>query len=591
MRRLGELPAERVLGYRAKLLVAIMVVVSVVTMLALFLAQRSLAATVEEDLERAFETELAALHLAQAVRLAGLVERCRILVRKPRLRAVFEDDALDLLYLTAEDELRDVVVENAGKGSAVTPRGLHAGAYWFLDRRGVLIQPPDRNGGGGGGRPLAVFTAAQISLPRLAHTPQVGYLAGGGGRVARELLEIIAVPILSSETGEAMAALVLGFLPPRVSGRGRAVGLKSGIWVGGRLEGGELGQDAVREAEVRTAVDAPVRVMVDGVPYLLFSKMLNADSLYARAFEVCLYPLTDLWERQRILRWQVLGAGGVLLLLGLVGSHVVSGRLARPVEQLASDSAEERKQRMRVEAALEVKSADLQRSARFSADASHQLKTPVAVLRAGLEELLAQEKRPAQECEEISALIHQTYRLSSVIDDLLLLSRMDAGRLQLSLVPVNLSELLAAGLDDLSTWPEDGVMAVEAEIPAALFIAGEQRYTAMILQNLLENARKYNCAGGRIRISVTVEDHAVRLGIGNTGRTIPPHAQSHIFERFHRGEIGENVPGYGLGLNLARELARLHRGDLRLLQSADSWTEFEVCFQLALLVQSERPSA
>jgi len=97
VRRLGELPAERVLGYRAKLLVAIMVVVSVVTMLALFLAQRSLAATVEEDLERAFETELAALHLAQSVRLAGLVERCRILVRKPRLRAVFEDDALDLL--------------------------------------------------------------------------------------------------------------------------------------------------------------------------------------------------------------------------------------------------------------------------------------------------------------------------------------------------------------------------------------------------------------------------------------------------------------------------------------------------------------
>jgi signal transduction histidine kinase len=69
------------------------------------------------------------------------------------------------------------------------------------------------------------------------------------------------------------------------------------------------------------------------------------------------------------------------------------------------------------------------------------------------------------------------------------------------------------------------------------------------------------------------------LLIGNSGRPIPRLAQEHIFERFHRGTTG--VSGHGLGLNLARELARLHGGDLRLLRSQEDWTEFEVRFRVA----------
>ena len=73
----------------------------------------------------------------------------------------------------------------------------------------------------------------------------------------------------------------------------------------------------------------------------------------------------------------------------------------------------------------------------------------------------------------------------------------------------------------------------------------------------------------------------VRLNVANTGPAIPAEAREHIFERFHRGGVGENVPGYGLGLNLARELARLHGGELELLRSDGEWTEFQVSFRLA----------
>ena len=103
----------------------------------------------------------------------------------------------------------------------------------------------------------------------------------------------------------------------------------------------------------------------------------------------------------------------------------------------------------------------------------------------------------------------------------------------------------------------------------------------MILQNLLENARKYNRADGRIKVAIRLEEKVAILVISNTGHPIPSDTKEHIFQRFYRGAMGENLPGHGLGLNLARELVRLHRGELRLVSSDNDWTEFETRFVLA----------
>ncbi len=584
-------PAEsqrpRMAGFRTKLLVAIMLLVTLLTLLALYLAQRTLAGNFEGELQREFQGELAAIDRTQELRRVALEERCHGLVRRPRIRAAFEDDALDLLYPNAADELRDLVARPGAPGPA---RGLSAQFYRFLDRKGAVMVPPvtERSVGF-----LAPDEEARLALPGLKAEPQHGYLvrrvAGGVPTVA----EIIAMPIHSLETGELLAALVLGFDPPQFAGRDARAEMKRGIWQEGRLFGADLpAAVAPRLAgEVARAVAAPVRFELDGVPHLLFAKRVNPDSGYPPAFEACLYPLGDLVARQRKVRWQVLGAGAILLMLGLAGSHLVSSRLSVPVERLAQDSQVDRARRAQAEAALELTSTELQRSARFSADASHQLKTPVTVLRAGLEELMVRDNLTPQECAEVSALIHQTYRLSSLIEDLLLLSRMDAGRMKLEFAPVDLGALIEASLDDLSAMPDELGVSVETEFAAPLLIVGEKRYTAIILQNLLENARKYNRRGGRIRLVTRVQDGWVRLAIGNTGRSIPAAAQARVFERFHRGAIGENVPGYGLGLNLARELARLHQGELRLLGSDADWTEFEVSFRLAAPVERSVPPA
>jgi signal transduction histidine kinase len=563
---------SRSTGFRTKLLVAMMLVVSAVTGLGLFIAERNLAAGVERNLEREFQAELAALNQAQAIRSASLAERCRALVRKPRIHASLEDDALDRLYPSAQDELRDIMARSNEHVSA----GLHARFYRFLDRNGRVVEPPAN------ARDAGVLTSAEtksLALPRLSDQPQLGYLPPSE---VGAVTEIITTPIVSTEHGEVIAALVLGFKPLAGETAGSG-GTKRALWLAGSAHSTPFGssQATASAADVMRAVDAPLRLVIHGVPHLLFSKHLNPASLYPAVYEVCVYPLTDLIERQGALRWQALGAGALVFFVGLVVSHFFSRRLSAPVEKLAVDSAENRVQRARAEAALEHTHEELQRSARFSADASHQLKTPVTVLRAGLEELLARENLTPEECQQLSALVHQTYRLSSVIEDLLLLSRMDAGRLKLDFSSVDLAQLIEASLDDLSAVPDGPELTVETDFPLDLQISGEKRYTSLILQNLLENARKYNLPGGCVRVAARIAGQQVFLAVANTGRPIPTVAQAHIFERFHRGGMGENVPGYGLGLNLARELARLHGGDLRLARSDESWTEFEVSFRLA----------
>jgi len=110
-------------------------------------------------------------------------------------------------------------------------------------------------------------------------------------------------------------------------------------------------------------------------------------------------------------------------------------------------------------------------------------------------------------------------------------------------------------------------------------VAGEERYTSLIVQNLLENAHMYNRRGGWIRARARQENEQVVLTITNSGPAIQRSAQEHIFERFRRESGGSAVSGHGLGLNLARQLARLHGGDLRLVKSENDSTEFEVRFR------------
>jgi signal transduction histidine kinase len=556
-----------------------MLVVLSLTIFGLYFAQHNVAATAERNLQENFQAELSSLHRLQELRHSALTERCRQLVAKPRIHAALEDNALDLLYPSAKDELRDLM-EADEPARAQEPNSLHARFYRFLDGRGAVLPPPNPKDVGA----LTAEANAQLALQRLPETQQIGYLSETSGLVD----EVMAVPIFSSETGEVISALIVGFKPFQVVGKSAGAALKSGIWVNNRLHlssvststqlalGNEI--DGVVNKSDRTQNN--FAVTVNGTPQLLFYKLLNPGSVFPPAYEICVYPLDESIAQQHRLRWQIGGASALLLLGGFIASHFLALRFSAPVEKLALESEQDRRERERAEAALASTSEELNRSTRYSADASHQLKSPVSVLRVGLEALLAREDFRPEVYDQLSGLLHQTYRLTGVIDDLLLLSRMDAGHLQLAAESVNLSQLVEEWLDDLGALPDSAGVTIERQFPGELYVAGEKRYTSLIIQNLLENACKYNRIDGRIRVSGRRQKDEVVLNIGNTGRPIAASAQRHIFDRFQRGPHDGAVSGHGLGLNLARALAQLHGGDLKLVRSENDWTEFEVRFHI-----------
>ena len=575
---------RRVTRFRTKLLAAMMLVVSAVTAFGLYLAQRNVTVAAQRDLQQNFQAELSSLDKVQELRNATLAERCRALALRPRIHAALEDNALDLLYPSAEDELGDLMEGDEGSPNEAIP-SLHAKFYRFLDGTGAVLPPPNPKDVG----ELDPKVEAELGLQKLPEAQQIGYIRENSDAADEIVDQVVAVPIFSTETGEVISALVVGFRPIELTGKGAGAEMKNGIWVNGQLRlpllsksaQAAVGREIAKALANSVSAQNNFTVTVNAVPHLLFYKRLNPDSFFPPAYQICVYPLADSMAQLHRLRWQIGGAGALLLLGGFVASHFVASRLALPVEKLALDSEENRAQRKRAEAALASTSEKLKRSTRYSADASHQLKSPVTLLRAGLEGLLAREDFKREIYEELSALLHQTHRLSGVIDDLLLLSRMDAGHLELESQPVNLSQIIEEWLDDLGALPDSPDVKIERDVPADLYIAGEKRYTSLIVQNLLENARRYNRLGGLIRVTAHREGGEVVLAIGNTGHSIPRDAQEHIFERFHHSSTGSDVSSHGLGLNLARNLARLHGGGLRLVGSEKDWTEFEARFRIA----------
>ena len=220
--------------------------------------------------------------------------------------------------------------------------------------------------------------------------------------------------------------------------------------------------------------------------------------------------------------------------------------------------------------------SSFEQSVRFSAEASHHLKTPIAVLRGGIEEILTDPDTPAKQQSRADALLHQVHQLTSIAENLLLLARADAGRLELNKEAFDLSEVLKGMCEDASAMAEAEGHEVEGDLPDDLPIVADRRAISLIVQNLLENAIKYNQPDGCICISARAVNGKAEVTVKNNGEPIPPERVPHIFERFYRGRSDARIPGQGLGLNIACELAKAHGGGIELVRSDREWTEFRL---------------
>ncbi|OLP15852.1 two-component sensor histidine kinase, partial [Leptolyngbya sp. 'hensonii'] len=213
-------------------------------------------------------------------------------------------------------------------------------------------------------------------------------------------------------------------------------------------------------------------------------------------------------------------------------------------------------------------------ASRFSADAAHELKTPLAILQGELEQTLHQVDPGSEAQQRISSLLDEVRRLSTIVRKLLLLSLADAGQLSLHRVEVDLTALLVEMVEDIELLAPE--LSVQTEITPGLQVQGDRDLLIPVLQNLCSNAIKYNLTQGWVRIQATRIGLAVQVTITNASNDILAHDRARIFDRFHRGDPAHTrkTDGVGLGLSLAREIAQAHGGNLTLDDTPAGQTAF-----------------
>jgi len=285
----------------------------------------------------------------------------------------------------------------------------------------------------------------------------------------------------------------------------------------------------------------------------------------------------------------LLAAGGWLIghvalrpvnVIARTAEAVTSRRLD---ERIANRNVDQEFQRLTdvINGMLERLERGFQQATRFSADAAHELKTPVAILQAQVERCLQRAADGSDEQREYAEQLDELQRLKSILRKLLLLSQADAGKLPLALESVNLAERVRAAVDDVAMLAPDRKTRVDA--PAEVFVQADPDLLNQVIGNLVSNAIKFGDAGSLISVELATRGGQACLTVENAGSSIREQDRERIFERFYRVDESRSrdVEGAGLGLSLAREIARAHGGELTLERSDETGTTFALRFPLA----------
>jgi len=223
---------------------------------------------------------------------------------------------------------------------------------------------------------------------------------------------------------------------------------------------------------------------------------------------------------------------------------------------------------------LERLERSFRQATRFSADAAHELKTPLAVLQAQIERTLHRSADGSEEQRNYAEQLEELQRLKSILRKLLLLSQADAGEMPLSLAPINLADRVRSAINDIEMLAPGRKISIET--PAELFVQADDDLLAQIIGNLISNAVKFGDPEGLIDLKLAEQEGQAVLTVSNTGVLIPQADHAKVFDRFYRADAARSrdIEGSGLGLSLAREMARAHGGDLTLLCSDNTLTTF-----------------
>ena len=312
--------------------------------------------------------------------------------------------------------------------------------------------------------------------------------------------------------------------------------------------------------------------------------------------------LDDARAAMRSARWLFLASStGILVAIGLAGAFLARAIL-RPIdrivrrargigalalaERLPHPGGHDEIARLvetlnemlgRIEHAFEAQR-------RFTAYASHELRSPLSRLRAELEVTLRRPRQRTEYEDTLRSCLDEVERLSRLTEELLTLARLDAGEAQeLPSAPVPLAPILAEVVTRMTPDAQQRGVEIVVDAPAGLTVNVAAATAALVVANVLDNAVKYSPRGGRVRVAAVAEDGTAVVAISDSGPGVTEEEIPRLFERFYRGSAARRseVPGTGLGLAICRILAEAQGGGVTVSSGPDGGAVFRVRLPLA----------
>jgi heavy metal sensor kinase len=282
------------------------------------------------------------------------------------------------------------------------------------------------------------------------------------------------------------------------------------------------------------------------------------------------------------------------LLLAALGGTVLARRSLAPVTRMTDDASRIEAQRLsdrititsddeigRLGAVLNALLARLERSfaqqRQLVADTSHELRTPVSVIRSEADVTLSRERTADEYREALDVIRSESVHLTRLIEDVLLMARADAQQLPLQPVDFELRDVVEDAARSMRTLAAAKGVALTAATDGAMPMRGDPELLRRMLVNLLDNGVKFTPPGGRVEITLREDGGRVIIAIRDSGTGIPAAAQPYVFDRFYRADPARTAgTGSGLGLAIAKSIAEMHGGDIRLVHSDASGSLFEI---------------
>jgi heavy metal sensor kinase len=297
----------------------------------------------------------------------------------------------------------------------------------------------------------------------------------------------------------------------------------------------------------------------------------------------------DRTETLGSLRDELLIAGPIALALASLAGYALAGLSLRPVERMrrraAAISAETPGERLPVpetgdeverlgetlNAMLERLEDALERERDFVADAGHELRTPLALLRTELELALRHSTSAEELREAVRSSSEEVDRLGQLAEALLLIAQSDKGRLPLQLETLEASDVLTTVASRFEWRAQDAGRPLRTTVTSALEVRGDRIRLEQALGNLVDNALRHGA--GDVRLSASALDGLVELHVTDEGSGVSPEFLEHAFERFTRADPARSRGGSGLGLAIVRVIAEAHGGSAHLANRGQGGTD------------------